>query len=155
MLFEILIGGGIVANVQKFTRAASGHLCAHFERGKDENGEYIRFGNQNIDVERTSLNYNLAPDHDGGQIAFIQRRTSEVKCLNRADVNVVCSWVVTLPRDFGRGKEFFKESYRFLADRYGENNVISAHVHKDENQPHMHFACLIRPYTGGNSFYGR
>jgi len=131
-----------MANVDKFTRATTGHLCAHFERAKDENGEYIRFGNQNIDALKTPLNYNLAPDHEGGQIEFIRQRTSEVKCLKRADVNVMCSWIVTLPQGFSREKEFFEETYKFLEERYGQKNVVSAFVHMDEKQPHMHFAFI-------------
>ena len=131
-----------MANVDKFTRATTGHLCAHYARAKDENGEYIRFGNQSIDVGRTPLNYNLAPDHEGGQVEFIRRRTSEVKCLTRADVNVMCSWIVTLPQGFSREKEFFEETYRFLEERYGNKNVISAFVHMDEKQPHMHFSFV-------------
>ena len=138
-----------MANVDKFTRAAIGHLCAHFERAKDESGEYIRFGNQNIDTEKSHLNYNLAPEHNGGQVAFIRKRTSEVKCLNRTDVNVMCSWVVTLPQGFNRDKEFFEETYKFLAERYGEKNVISAYVHMDEKQPHMHFSFV--PVVMGNN----
>ena len=131
-----------MANVDKFTRATTGHLCAHYERAKDENGEYIRFGNQNIEVDRTPLNYNLAPEHDGGQVEFIRKRTSEVKCLNRADVNVMCSWVITLPQGFNRDRDFFEATYKFLAEKYGEKNVISAYVHMDEKQPHMHFSFV-------------
>ena len=37
---------------------------------------------------------------------------------------------------------FFERTYRFLCDRYGEQNVISAYVHKDEKTPHMHFAFV-------------
>lgn len=131
-----------MANVDKFTRAATGHLCAHFERAKDENGEYINFGNQNITRDKTHLNYNLAPDHEGGQVEFIQKRTSEIKCLKRADVNVMCSWIVTLPQEFGRVKEFFEKTYNFLSERYKEENVVSAYVHMDEKQPHMHFSFV-------------
>ena len=131
-----------MANVDKFTRATTGHLCAHYERAQDENGDYIRFGNQNIDIEKTPLNYNLAPNHEGGQVEFIRKRTSEIKCLNRADVNVMCSWVVTLPQGFSRDREFFEETYKFLAEKYGEKNVISAYVHMDEKQPHIHFSFV-------------
>jgi len=131
-----------MANVQKFTRATTGHLCAHYERAKDKDGEYIRFGNQNIDPEKTPLNYNLAPDHEGGQVEFIRQRTSEVKCMKRADVNVMCSWVVTLPQGFSRDRDFFQAAYDFLSERYGDKNVISAYVHMDEKQPHMHFSFI-------------
>lgn len=129
-------------HVAKYNKSATGHMCAHYERRKDERGEYIKFGNQNIDLSRTHLNYNLAPEHD--QIEFIRQRTSEVKCQKRADVNVMCDWVVTAPEGLDRGhlKEFFKASYDFFEKRYGQENVISAYVHMDETTPHMHFAFV-------------
>lgn len=129
-------------HVAKYNKSATGHMCAHYERKKDDRGEYIKFGNQNIDLSRTHLNYNLAPEHD--QIEFIRQRTSEVKCQKRADVNVMCDWVVTAPEGLDRGhlKEFFKASYDFFEKRYGRENVISAYVHMDETTPHMHFAFV-------------
>ena len=135
-------GGWNMANCQKYTRAATGHLTRHFERAKDINGDYIKFGNQDINTEKSHLNYNLAPEQN--QIEFIRQRCSEVKCLNRKDVNVMCSWAVTAPRDLDQADEkaFFKHTYNFLAKRYGEKNVISAHVHLDEKTPHMHFAFV-------------
>ena len=39
-------------------------------------------------------------------------------------------------------KEFFRLSYEFLKERYGEENVISAYVHMDETTPHMHFLFM-------------
>lgn len=146
-----------MANVQKYTAAAAGHLVAHYERRMvrdPQSGkmEYIKFGNQDIDPSRSHLNYNLAPHRDGGQIAFIRQRTTEARTLKRDDVNVMCSWVVTLPRTDEYGEErsyteheimgFFREAYRTLADRYGEKNVVSAYVHMDETTPHMHFAFV-------------
>lgn len=53
--------------------------------------------------------------------------------------------VETVPRmheiffDDEQTKEFFRLSYEFLINRYGEENVISAYVHMDETTPHMHF----------------
>ena len=178
-----------MANVQKYTRGATGNMTSHYERKKKENGEYAKFGNQDIDTDRSHLNYNLAPERKVSQIEFIEKRLSEVRCMNRADVNVMCSWVVTLPKDehiIYEGKttcfaglgtkltfaemrhtldgyygepdylgeaeysglnrearsEFFRASYEFLEERYGKDNVISAYVHMDENQPHMHFAFV-------------
>lgn len=144
-----------MANAQKYTKAASGHLAAHYERKKDEQGEYVKFGNQDIDPSRTHLNYNLAPEREGGQMDFIRQRTTEARTLKRADVNVMCSWVVTLPEyryhnpdlHVSADREkierlFFERTYSFLCDRYGEQNVVSAYVHKDEKTPHMHFAFV-------------
>lgn len=156
-----------MANVQKFSASASGHMSAHFERREtevtiiNESGqpetikEYVKFGNQDIDLSRTHQNYNLGPKRDISQVEFIRQRTSEVRTLKRADVKVMCSWVVTLPEFRSQNtsihvtpdrekveKLFFERSYAFLEARYGRENVISAYVHKDENKPHMHFAFI-------------
>ena len=124
-----------MANAQKYTR------------GQKEDGLYFLFGNQDIDTSKSHLNYNLAPEHDGGQLSFINRRTSEVQCLKRTDVNVMCSRVVTAPKDLTKdGYDlFFREVYKFLNDRYADGSdksVISAYVHMDEISPHLHYAFV-------------
>lgn len=131
-----------MAHYMKHPKTALGHLGKHYERGKDESSEYVKFGNPEIDPQRTHLNYNLAPQHN--HMEFIKQRLSEVYCLNRKDVNVMCSWVVTAPKDLDpkQQDEFFKESYKFLENRYGKENVISSYVHLDETTPHMHFAFI-------------
>jgi len=155
-----------MANVQKFTRSnlTSGSLIRHFERDKDEYGNYHKWGNEEIDPSRSHLNYNLALEHEQGQADFIKRRLSQVKCLAREDVNVLCSWIVTAPAGLATGTEvrangrerytfegdktkaelqaFFKHCYDFLAQKYGEKNVVSAYVHMDETTPHIHFAFV-------------
>lgn len=55
-----------MANVRKFTRAAVGHLLAHFERRQklnEETGqwEYVQFGNRDIDTRWSELNYRTWP----------------------------------------------------------------------------------------------
>jgi hypothetical protein len=123
-------------------------MSRHYERAQKEDGEYQSFGNQDIDVSRIHLNYNLVPERDGqGQLDFIKQRTSEVKCHNRADVNVMCSWVVTAPKDLEEHEHelFFEEVYKFLNDRYfhgSDRNVVSAYVHMDETTPHIHYAFV-------------
>jgi len=134
-----------MANFDKFSRGACGHMLKHYERGKDANGEYVRFGNQDIDTNRSHLNYNLGPERSGSQYSFIKQRCSEVYCLNRADVNVLCSWVVTVPKglDPAEHDRFFRTAYKALEEKYGRENVVSAWVHNDESgQPHMHFAFV-------------
>jgi hypothetical protein len=129
--------------MEKYARSAVGQLCQHYERKKLPDGSYVKFGNEDIDTTQSHLNYNLAPERK--QIDFINQRCSEVKCMNRKDVNVMVSWVITLPKDFPqeRSREFFEQTYRFLNERYGgEKNVISSYVHLDETTPHMHYAFI-------------
>lgn len=135
-----------MANMQKYTRAAIGHMCKHYERGLDSKGELVKYHNQDIHTELSYLNYNLA-EHDQPlpQLEFIQKRISALRCLNRKNVNVMISWVVTLPKEMNdksddEKRKFFERTYEFLKERYGVENVISAYVHMDETQPHMHFA---------------
>ena len=126
-----------MANVKKFTKGALGVIFAHYDRSKNNI-------TGNIDWSRTHLNYNLAPNKQDKQWDILEHRLSEVKVQNRKDVNVLCTWVITMPKSLPEDKEteFFQESYRFLEDKYGKDNVVSAFVHKDETQPHMHFAFV-------------
>lgn len=128
-----------MAHVAKFSKSALGHMFKHYERNSCI-GEY---GNESIDREKSHLNYNLAPER-GNQYKFTMERCQEVKCLNRADVKVMCDWVVTAPKDLNPNQQddFFKESYKFLENKYGQKNVISAYVHLDEMTPHMHFSFI-------------
>ena len=132
-------------HADKYTKSATGHMFKHYERARNEKGEYVKFGNRNIDLSRTHLNYNLAPDHN--QLEYLKERLSQVKCQNRKDVNVFCDWVITAPKELRKEnqKEFFDLAYKFMSERYGEQNVISAYVHMDETTPHMHF-CFIPVY---------
>lgn len=129
-----------MANAQKYTRAACGHLAAHYERRKDEKGEYVKFGNQDIDPQKTHLNYNLAPRRGVEQIDFIRQRTTEARTLKRDDVNVMCSWVVTLPeyrhhrsRSPNQGIWNAKESgfWGILAETTGRETQVSCSVGVD------------------------
>lgn len=132
-----------MANYAKYSRSAIGHLAKHYERGKDSDGEYVRFGNQSIDLERTHLNYNLAT-HGKNQVDFIHDRLEEVYCMNRDDVVVMASCVVTVPKSVPEEcyEDFFERAYNFLKEKHGEKNVISAYVHMDETTPHLHFAFM-------------
>lgn len=127
-------------HVEKYKGNQIGQMIAHYNRnnGKDRN-----YSNQQIDKEKSHLNYNLAPEHENGEIDFVRKRIDEVKHLNRSDVVKMADWVATLPKDYeGDTKEFFQATYDSLEKRYGRENVISAYVHMDETTPHMHF-CFI------------
>lgn len=127
-----------MAHVEKYTRGAMSNMLAHYNRTKASSKSLI-------DTTRTSLNYNLADsDQPLSQLDFIHKRLSEIKVLNRKDVNVFCDWIVTAPQELAETEyaDFFRETYKFLNDRYGKENVISAYVHMDESQPHIHYAFV-------------
>ena len=125
-----------MANYQKFTQGSIHNLFAHFDRSLSNNS------NKQIDSSRTHLNYNLHSS-ELSQEELLKNRLNQVKVLKRADVNVLTSWVITLPKDFnGDQAKFFQASYDFLSKKYGAENVISAYVHRDETTPHLHFAWV-------------
>ena len=132
-----------MAHVEKFQAAALGRVCDHFERRAELDHGYKR---ENIDNERSWLNYNLAPQRPVSQVEFINDRIDSLnlKRRPRKDAVRMCDCVITMPRSFdpSRQHEFFNAAYAFLAQRYGAENVVSAWVHRDETQPHMHFAWV-------------
>ena len=129
-----------MAHVEKYTSGAAGRMLKHYERAPVEHR-----GNENIKPELTELNYNFAfEDQPMPQAAFVAQRLKGVRVQKRADVNVLCDWVITQPQELpaDKSRAFFEATYAFLRDRYGERNVVSAYVHMDEVTPHMHFAFL-------------
>ena len=124
-----------MAHLEKYTAAAAGHMFAHYDRTHSSS-------TSNIDESRTHLNYNLAEkDQPLSCLDCLHKRMSEIKVLKRANVNVMCDWVITAPESLTPEELplFFDECYKFLNARYGKENVISSPVHMDETSPHIHY----------------
>lgn len=123
-----------MANVKHYHRSAVSSILNHVKRTDN-------FSNQDIDTSRSKYNYSLTT-HDPHD--FYKKRLSEVHCLNRANVNTLSSWCVTMPKGVKQAdqKKFFEETVKFLKNRYGERNCVSADVHFDETTPHLHY-CFI------------
>src|SRR5699024_12795728 len=119
-----------MAHVQKFARGSVGGLSNHIER-KTEN-----HSNKEIDKERTHETYDLC-EIEGDMTSRYQERLDEVHCLNRAGGKDMADWIVTLPEELNGGPEgtqkpYFEETYDYLSERYGEENVGTGGVHNDE-----------------------
>jgi len=130
-----------MAHVQKYSAGAVNGLSIHFDR------KTTNHSNQDIDIERSHLNYDLGNNGDGLDTrSRMEKRLSEVYCMKRADVKPMAVWVLTLPEELKEKsaeeqRAFFEAGYEFMKGRYGgEKNVLSANVHNDETTPHMHFA---------------
>lgn len=124
-----------MAHLEKFTAADSRRMTEHYDRTKPSLGEHI-------DKSRTAQNYNLAHELQPlSQEEFLRKRLDTVAHANRKDLVTFCDVVLTLPQgEEAIEREFFKVSFDFFCERFGRENVISAYVHKDEVQPHLHFA---------------
>ena len=112
--------------------------------------------NPDIDPTRKDSNYYLSPEDHGRSArecrAYYKQRLSEIYVFGRSDVVTACEWVVTAPKDLDPSQQeaFFKATYDFLTQQYGEKNCIQAVVHNDEGvkndageivegKAHLHF----------------
>lgn len=123
-----------MANVKHYHRSGVTAILNHVKRTDN-------YSNKDIDCSRSKYNYSLT-QHDPHEV--YKQRLSEVHCLNRANVNTLSSWCVTLPKGVKKEdqKKFFEETVKFLKKRYGERNLVVAEVHYDETTPHLHY-CFI------------
>lgn len=123
-----------MAHLKHYHRTAVRSILNHVKRTDN-------YSNPDIDMNRSKYNFSLTT-HDPHEV--YQKRLSEVHCLNRANVNTLSSWVITLPKGVKQTdqRKFFEETVNFLKKRYGENNCVCADVHYDETTPHLHY-CFI------------
>lgn len=145
-----------MAQIEKYTLQQAKAIIAHVERTG------ATHSNESIDPLRTKDNYSLWPPRNpdqlildpgaggqsSGRYAFqrLKQRLSEVSCLQRDDVNVLCSWTlhlgVDVPPGYESKKAFFEAAVRVMSRLYGERNVVYAWVHEDETGSHLHFGFV-------------
>ena len=104
-----------MASVEKFGERSNSNQLRHILR-------QVRYpANADIDSSRTHLNYSLSPDRDMAPADYLQKRLSQLHCMEREDVRTMCGWVITKPKDLPESEErrFFRLCYDFLAQRYG------------------------------------
>lgn len=109
--------------------------------------------NQEIDVTRSHLNYDLV-DRTNNYKTDIQTFINETKASSRAvrkDAVLVSEWIITSDTDFFKTldekqtRTFFEVAKNYFAENYGEENIRYAQVHVDERTPHMHLGIV--PFT--------
>ena len=114
---------------------------APVERENERDENYIS-DNPQIDRARTKDNYHIIGGY-GTYTEFINNRLKELNLSPRKDAVVMNSFVMGSDKTFFSGLpkalqyEFFTDCTKFFAERYGEENIISAVVHLDETTPHM------------------
>lgn len=131
----------------KYSNQSVGIILQHSDRGIDSPDAH-NHSNENIDRTRTDQNYDLKDRNGTTAYAYYKKRIDEIAKQTkvrtgksiRKDAVTLCSWVVTVPKDLAEDnhKTFFSEAYNWFANRYGEDNIVTAAVHMDEITPHMH-----------------
>ncbi len=120
---------------------------------ENERDENYKSDNPQIDSERTRNNYRFTSYFGKTYTEFINGRIKELGLSPRKDAVVMNSFVLGSDKTFFDGLakveqyNFFSDCYKFFAERYGKENVVSAVVHLDESTPHLHFNLM--PVTDG------
>ena len=116
---------------------------------ENERDENYQADNPQIDPTRTRENYNIIKR----QRSYTQFINDKIAALDlptkvRKDAVLMCSFVLGSDRAFFKNlsaqerQQFFVDCTRFFAERYGEDNIISAVVHMDETTPHLHLNLI-------------
>lgn len=130
-------------HIEKYTLSAAPHILIHNEPSR------ARANRKNVDNSKTKYNYNLLDSNKSGMENLKEiLNNKNVYCSPRKDVNVLCSCVVTAPDNLplGREKEFFYLTAKFLQERYKNCPCLSAWVHFDETQSHIHYDFIPLVY---------
>ena len=135
---------------EKLTRAKAMGAYRHNER-KAKN-----HSNKNIDSSKTELNYYIKKN----ELSYIKefdriKERNNLKGQIRSNSIIMCEMVFTSDQKFfdeigyNESKRYFKESYNFICKykNLGEENIISAVIHMDEDTPHMHLLFIPVVHT--------
>lgn len=111
---------------------------------------FSKHKNAEIDLERTSKNYDLI-DRKGSISSdvkgYIESHKTSKKAL-RKDAVLVNEWIISSDHGFfekldeERTKAFFAASVDYFKAKFGAENVRYAVVHMDETTPHMHMGIV-------------
>ena len=118
---------------------------AHHERLKKNYAS-----NPNIDPERTPLNFHLIQP-GGWYRAIVNRQIQEAGCRTRKDSVLLMEALVTASPEYLAGKSelelrrYFERAVEFMKTKQDPSTFVSAVVHMDEANPHMHL--LFVPLT--------
>lgn len=137
-------------NYEKFKGGKVAGVVEH--NGRTDKSRPHNHSNEEIDPTRSHLNYDLLERENGmGATAFFNQEVKRIKKeykeqhgkALRKDAVTLCSWVVTLPKDFeGDERAFFESCVDFFRERYPECIPVTATVHKDETSPHLHYSFI-------------
>jgi plasmid recombination enzyme len=108
---------------------------------------------KNADPTRTHLNRKLISYPDGikDRSAAIQRRLEEAGLTRKIGNNQVRAIRINVSGTHedmeriekeGRLDEWCADNIRYFADLFGRENIVAAHLHRDEETPHIHVTLV-------------
>ena len=139
----------IIRNV-KYKREYLKGIYRHNER-RNKN-----YSNKNIDKEKSYLNYSIKSPKFSYEKEFdLMREKYHLKGQIKVVSNIACEYIITSDKQFfdeigeEETKRYFETAYNFVAEyrNLGEEYIMSANVHLDEETPHMHLVFLPVVHT--------
>lgn len=134
----------------KYKRENLKGIYRHNER-KNKN-----YSNDNIDKGRSYLNYSIKSpkyryDKEFDRLKEEYNLKGQIKTVS----NIACEYIITSDKQFfeeigeGETRRYFEIAYNFVAEykNLGEQYIMSAKVHMDEETPHMHLIFLPVVHT--------
>lgn len=135
-----------IIRVQKMKGQAITGIQIHNQREKDSHS------NPDIIKGNAHLNYDLI---NGSKTLDYKKEIQQVISENvksekkvRKDAILLSEFLITSDSSFFENltpdeqKRYFETAKDFIADKYGEQNIIYATVHNDEKTPHMHVGLV-------------
>jgi len=116
----------------------------HFSQNHNERN-HKSYSNNDINLEKTKDNYHLieSKNFSNSTERIIQKNYKGVKTIRKDAVKNI-ELIFTSDKKFfdslteENERKFFEKSLEFAKEYFGEKNIFSAIVHKDETTPHMH-----------------
>lgn len=114
------------------------------------------YSNENIDKEKSYLNYSLKSPQYSYEKEFDRiKEKYNLKGQIKIVSNIACEYIITSDHDYferigeEETKRYFETAYKFVAEykELGEQYIMSAKVHMDEQTPHMHLVFLPVVHT--------
>jgi len=114
------------------------------------------YSNKNIDKDKSYLNYSLKSPQFTYEKEFQRiRKEYNLKGQIKTVSNIVCEYIITSDKAFfekigeDETKKFFETAYKFVCEYkdLGEQYILSAKVHMDEETPHMHLVFIPVVHT--------
>ena len=107
----------------------------------------MNYSNADIDKEKSYLNYSIKDSQYSYEKEFERiRKQYDLKGQIKTVSNIACEYIITSDKEFfetigeAETKRYFETAYKFVSEykNLGEQYIMSAKVHMDEETPHMH-----------------
>ena len=135
---------------EKYKRENLKGIYRHNER-RNKN-----YSNKNINPELSHLNYSLKNCKHSYEKEFdLIKEKYNLKGQIKTVSNIACEYIITSDKEFFNSigaeetKRYFETAYKFVCDykNLGEQYILSAKVHMDEETPHMHLVFIPVVHT--------